>query len=76
MFAWVLCIQVCVQVSTSAVNVALPTFAAACRAVSPCCCSTCLTAINLYCYPPGPQQLHAAAVGEWDRQTDGHRTVK
>jgi len=32
MFAWVLCIQVCVQVPTSAVNVALPTFAAAARA--------------------------------------------
>jgi len=35
-------------------------------------------AIDQYLLPAGPTAAnppHAAAVGEWDRQTDGHRTV-
>jgi len=48
---------------TYADNVALPTFAAA---------------TDRYLLPARPKAanpLHAAAAGEWDRQTGGHRTV-
>ena len=59
--------QVCVQLPTSAVNVALPAFAAARRA-----------AIHRYLLPAGPTAANpprVAAAGERDRQTDGHRSV-
>jgi len=49
----------------SAVNVALPAFAAAVPAVQQSIDNS---------YSPDPQQ-QTQAVGEWDRQMDGHRTI-
>ena len=50
-------------------NVALPAFAVARRAAVPCCCSAGRAAI----LPAGPTAAnppHAAAAGEWERETD------
>jgi len=58
---WNRTMQVCVQLPTSAANVALPAFAAVRRAAAPCCCGAGHTAANL---------PHAAAGGKWNRQTD------
>ena len=66
--------QVCVQLPTCADNVALPAFAAERRAAAPCCCGAGRAAIDRYLLPAGPTAAnlpHAAAAGEWDRQTDG-----
>jgi len=74
MFAYFSPGQVSVQLPTSAVNVALPAFAAA----APCCCGAGRAAIDRYHLPAGPKAanpLHAAAADERDRRTDGHRTV-
>jgi len=71
-------IQVCAQLPTSAVNVALPACAAARRAAALCCCGAGRAAISRYLLPAWPTAAnppHAAAAGEWDRRTDGHRTV-
>jgi len=49
------------------VNVALPAFAAVCRAVASCCC-------DQYLIPTGPTAANpqlTAAAGEWNRKTDG-----
>jgi len=53
-------------------NTALPASAA----VAPCCCGAGRVAIDRYLLPAGPtaaNPLHAAAVGEWDRQKDSWR---
>ena len=67
--------QVCVQLPTSAVNVALPASAAVRRrAAAPRCCGTGRAAIDRYLLAAGPTAAnppHAAAAGERDRQTDG-----
>ena len=44
----------CVQLLASAVNVALPAFAAARRAAAPCCCCVDRAAIDRYLLPAGP----------------------
>ena len=65
---------VCVQLPTSAVNVALPAFAAARRAAAPCCCGTGRAAVDRYRPPAGPTAAnppHASAAEESDRRTDG-----
>ena len=57
----------CVQLPTSAVNVALPAFAAARRAAAPCCCGAGRAAIDQYLLPAGPTAAsppHTAAAGE------------
>ena len=48
------------------VNVALPTFAAACLAAAPCCCGA-----SRYLLPAKP----TVAAGKCDRQMNRHRTV-
>jgi len=58
--------------------VALPAIAAERRSTVPCCCGARRAAIDRYLLPAEPtaaNPLHAAAAGEWDRQTDGHGTV-
>ena len=63
---------------TSAVNAALPAFAAERRAATACCCGVGRAAIDRYLFHAGPTAAnspHVAAAGEWDRQTDRHRTV-
>ena len=62
--------QVCVQLPTYAVNVALPAFAVA----APCCCGAGRAAYVRYLLPAGPTAAnppHAAAAGEWERQAVG-----
>jgi len=67
--------SICVQLPTSAVNVALPAFAAGRRAATPLPLSAGRAAIDRYLLSAGltaanPQQRRAA--GEYrDRQTDG-----
>ena len=66
--------QACVQLPTSAVNVALPAFSAARRAAAPCCCGAGHAAIDRYFLPTRlttANPPHAVAAGEWERQTDG-----
>ena len=58
----------------SAVNVALPAFAAVRHSAAPCCCGAGRAAIDQYLLSAGPtaaNPLNAVAAGEWDRQTDG-----
>ena len=65
--------QVCIQLPTSAVNVALPTFAAVRRAAAPCCCGACRAAIDRYLLPTGPTAAnppYAAAAVKLNRETD------
>ena len=45
--------RVCVQLPTSAVNAALPAFAAARRAAAPSCCGAGRAAIDRYVLPVG-----------------------
>ena len=63
--------QVCVELPTSAVNVALPAFAAARRAAAPCSCVAERAVIERYLLYPPSHRIHALVVGEWHRQTDG-----
>jgi len=68
--------QACIQLPTSAVNVALPTFAAAQNAVAPCCCSAGCAANKQHLLPVGstvtnlPQCCCSRQMGQTDRQTD------
>jgi len=66
-------VQVCIQLSTRADNVALFAFADERRAAA----AACIESIDISCSGPTaanpPQQ--SAAVDRRDRQTDGHRTV-
>jgi len=63
--------QVCVELPTSAVNVALPAFAAARRAAAPCSCVADRAVIERYLLYPPSHRIHALVVGEWHRHTDG-----
>jgi len=59
--------QVCVQLPTSAVNVALPAFAAARRAAAPCCCGAGRATIDRYLLSAGRTAANpprAAPAGE------------
>ena len=59
--------QACVQLPTSAVNAALPAFAAVRRAAATC------SNRSTSPVPAGPTAAnppYAAAAGEWDRETD------
>ena len=77
-------IQVCVQLPKSAVNVALPAFAAERRAATSCCRGAGRAAINRYfLFFPDPQQQTSRTLlqrangtdGRTNRETDGHRAV-
>jgi len=70
--------QVCVQLATFAVNVALHTFTAVCSAVALCCCGTSQAAIDRYLLPARPtatNPLHTATAGKWDRQMNRRTTT-
>jgi len=59
-------------------NVALSTFAAACRAVAPCCCDASHAAIDRYLLPTGPTAAnppHDTAAGHLDRQMERHHII-
>jgi len=67
--------QVCVQLPTSADNVTLPAFAAVRRAAARLLLGAGQQSI-VHTGPTAANPQLRNAAGEWDRQTDRHRTVR